>query len=543
MTTRQALCALDLTPADLSAWRSHALSAEEYHRIGQHIPTCRACQQTLADYTAVADAMRDQAVPPSGAPLWRATQMTIQKYQRTHMNQRQKYVIAGGLGLLAVLILSFAIVLASSLPASSSTTTPTAIHPTATGKTHSTPVPTQTPPILQVSPSQGWVTVAALPFAKAIAFSADNPLDGYACGNLAQTTEQLPLELSATHDGGRTWQTPLILPIKGANCFLNVSPTDANDLLVGAPGCIAACDGDALTAYLDQWYRSRDGGATWNPLTLPTGDEQALKGYLVIPAFTWLGSSLVLQVEAFSQVGFNDNLPHTWAISQNGGPFTWLDTSAFYASLGITPDHYFGSAFTWQNNLLIPYSPYNKAYQGAAPVQFLYAETSDNGQTWTHFTPHLTDVAKPTTNINVIQDGGNVLYGFYFTDPPATSLVMGSSDGGHTWSPLPIQLSNTGNQNLVFDGITPDGTLFIDAIIASGSPVEPQTIESYTPGANTWQPVAQLSQTGIDFRNFATLSWDPSGHPLALWALIDHSKTTTQPFPDTYGVAYHAATP
>jgi len=36
MTTRQALCALDLAPADLSAWRSHALPDEEYRRISQH---------------------------------------------------------------------------------------------------------------------------------------------------------------------------------------------------------------------------------------------------------------------------------------------------------------------------------------------------------------------------------------------------------------------------------------------------------------------------------------------------------------------------
>lgn len=293
MTTRTANCTLHLTEDDLSAWRSQLLPSAEQRRIGQHIPSCAACQRTLAEFTAIADAMRNEAVPPSGTPLWRATKAKIAAYERSHMHTSQKYLIAGGLGLLGVLVLSFAVILASSLPAATSSTTlpPTAStgpHPTATGKRHATATPTASgSQILQVSPSQGWVTAHALAGGKAIAFSYGHPLIGYACGNAdlgLQFSSAVPLEVWQTQNGGRTWSAPLTMPVDAPNCAIQVSPDNPNDIVVSVIQslCNGGCDTNELLP--SSWYRSLDGGQSWN--AIPAPDPHALE------EFIWAGPTL-----------------------------------------------------------------------------------------------------------------------------------------------------------------------------------------------------------------------------------------------------------
>ena len=56
-------CVLDLPTDTLSAWRDRALSPHEAERVGAHLPTCTACQTRLAEYEAVAQALRLLAVP------------------------------------------------------------------------------------------------------------------------------------------------------------------------------------------------------------------------------------------------------------------------------------------------------------------------------------------------------------------------------------------------------------------------------------------------------------------------------------------------
>jgi hypothetical protein len=116
--------------------------------------------------------------------------------------------------LLVVMLASLA--LASCAPSKPTVTlSPTATtSPTATVDALKTPVP-----------SQGWVTVPTLAFAKGIAFAKSDPFTGYACGNLginAVRTAADVLQLSVTHNGGRTWSAPVATTVPGAGCTFSI---------------------------------------------------------------------------------------------------------------------------------------------------------------------------------------------------------------------------------------------------------------------------------------------------------------------------------
>lgn len=446
------------------------------------------------------------------------------------MSRTRRLVIAGMLGILAVLVLSFAIILITVMgPNTDSGTGGAAATPTAAK-------PTATPmPILHVTAAQGWVATVGLPFAKAVAFSTGHPLDGYTCGNLAQTQAQLPLELSATHDGGRTWQQPIMLPIKGANCEITISPTDSQDLLVAGIACIAVCaDGDQTYAYLQDWYRSRDGGATWHPIIMPTGDEQALTGYSILPYFVWVGSTLLMDVTPFSQVG-GTILPHYFAKSLNGAPFTWLDTTAWYGALGSgTAQYGFAAPITWGNNILIQYG-----VAGSPKIPWSATFSSDGGQTWTHFTPQITGIGTLNQPISDIVVAETTLIGTYFDAAQHNAIVVHSTDSGHTWTPLAAQPQLTDFDTLL---AVPDGTLYILA----GQPPH-YSLSILATGASSWQALATLPagsniavQEGARYQGL-TVSWDTKGHPIAAWTSVGRYSSAAATLPDSYGLDYHTA--
>ncbi|HEV2238802.1 MAG TPA: zf-HC2 domain-containing protein [Ktedonobacterales bacterium] len=56
-------CPLNVPVATLSAWRDSALPATEMTRIREHLPECPACEQRLAEYDAIASALRHLRVP------------------------------------------------------------------------------------------------------------------------------------------------------------------------------------------------------------------------------------------------------------------------------------------------------------------------------------------------------------------------------------------------------------------------------------------------------------------------------------------------
>ena len=116
------------------------------------------------------------------------------------MSCNQRLVIAGMLGVLAVLILSFAIILVSTFGMQAST----AIQATATP---ATPTVTPTPPPLAITPQQGWLAATThLAFTQNLTFAQSNPFIGYAC-DVAKNLIPAPLQLSITTDSGRIWSS------------------------------------------------------------------------------------------------------------------------------------------------------------------------------------------------------------------------------------------------------------------------------------------------------------------------------------------------
>jgi hypothetical protein len=508
MTTRTANCALHLTEDDLSAWRSHLLPTEEQRRIGQHIPTCAACQRTLAGFAAIADAMRNEAVLPSGAPLWHATKAKIAAYERSRMHSSQKYLIAGGLGVLGVLILSFAVILATSLPATSSTSTlpPTASigpHPTATaGKHHATATPTASGnQILQVSPSQGWVTASALPFGKSVAFGINDPLTGYACGNTdTNNFSSQPLLWSVTHDGGRTWSAASVTPATGAICIININPSNAADIVLFGTGTCPT-DDCSIGGY-PAMYLTHDGGTTWQPLAL-TGTPKAN-----ISIAVWAGNDLFIIGSLTAPQSFI-------AVSINGGPFTLLNQSAIYPGIGneLSPIDEFSVGSTLVLSLYV-----GSCAVPGSKVSCPLAITSDNGATWQHYTP--TGPAAPSQII--VGGDDQTLFGYN-----ANGLVV-SHDIGRTWQRIPNSALPLGpNEGLFLSTATPDGTVFAQTI-TSGTY---GPLEKFPVGGSQW-----VSLGKIPGWQFQTVSWTPNGQPLALWAESGaYNRHQLSP-----GIAYHA---
>jgi streptogramin lyase len=56
-------CPLNLSVETLSAWRDHALPPDDLRRIREHLAECPSCERRLAEYDAVASALRRLSVP------------------------------------------------------------------------------------------------------------------------------------------------------------------------------------------------------------------------------------------------------------------------------------------------------------------------------------------------------------------------------------------------------------------------------------------------------------------------------------------------
>lgn len=514
MTTMKRTCTLGLDSQALSDWRARKLPPDDLARIARHIPTCEACQHTLGDYDQIRQALRTQAVPATGAPLWHATQQTIQRNSRGTMHTQQKLFIAGGLGVLAVLVLSFAIIFASAIPDHGTSAPPTASI-SATGTPHSTATrhpptvtATATPNPLRVTPAQGWVTPGSLSFGQAVAFSASDPLTGYICGSPLSGTKSLPMEWSVTHDGGRTWSNPAQITPNGAECKLTIDPVNPKDVVIIVGGCVIVCDNGAPTMP----WRSSDGGATWQQMAIPTGDEAS---YAVPNLFTWQGSTLfvtfaTLVSYAVGAPGGIPYPPHLLAVSINGQPLPWTHDNV------LARQHLFvGGMYPVAGGIALYLNGLTGCNGHGCPIY----TTTDAGTTWQVFTP---TGAVPAETEGYMPDGSIVIGA-----TPTVGLAR-STDGGHTWSTLPSGFAPLDANSLPVI-ITSDGTIFT----AAQQQTSGQTVfDSFGSGATQWRTIA----TGGSFNLCDAVSTLPDGTPNALWVATNtFSQGIYHP-----GIAYHA---
>jgi hypothetical protein len=235
------------------------------------------------------------------------------------------------------------------------------------------PTPTATVEALKTPlPSQGWVTVPALNFAKGIAFSKSDPLTGYVCGNVGILAVRTPadvLQLSVTHDGGRTWSTPVATTVPGAGCNFSIHPGDATDLVMMAWHCYSECNPAPSP------YRSHDGGKTWEALKLdPTQWQTA--------GANWIESDPAWNTAFFAMVapGAHGPIPqpqHTVVSNTTGGVLSATDAGIY--SLITDPEVYPEYVWTYGAMLVVSFG-----YNGNK-----YVKSADGRVTWQKYTPTL----------------------------------------------------------------------------------------------------------------------------------------------------------
>jgi hypothetical protein len=500
MTAMKRICTLGLDSRTLSDWRARELPPGDLARIERHVVTCTACQHTLGTYDQIRKAVRSQTIPAAGMPLWRATQQQIHNHPRRTLQMQQKAFILGSLGVLATLVISFAVIFANTTLNHGTSTQPTAITSTDTPTT----VPTATPQPLHVTPAQGWVTPAALSFAEYVAFSTSDPLTGYACGTPASApiSTEPPILFSKTHDGGRTWSAPANITPTGQICTLSVNPVNPQDVLVLVGACRNHCD-----SVLWPW-RSLDGGSTWKKLTLPPDSNSS--GY-VISHFTWSGNTLFVSISIPPNAGGIPSPKHVVAKVIGENQLAGIDTSTIVA-----------------NNSGIVFNMY--PVSGGVAVNFSETNTPDtifvttnDGANWQSFIPK-GDVPYSIVGQN---SDGSLLVGEIDISSTQASLTR-SFDGGKTWATLPTGATTINRPTIQ---ITPDKHIFVDPV-PQGRSVS--ALMDLAPGATAWRTVTSVPDAYL----FDAVSTLPDGTPNAIWCTTDYYISAGTPIQP--GIAYHA---
>jgi hypothetical protein len=497
-------CPIAMPLETLSAWHDHELDSAEAEQVREHIPTCPACQRYMTAYATETRVVRHFDAPQLQNRIWRGLQEDIMQSKQRHQPAFPRGIILGGLGAALAVVVLFAAIAAVWMGnhGHSISLTPTA---TAT----STIAPTPTTPTFKVAPGQTWTNVPALSFGKGIAFAQSDPLTGYVCGS-QETQNAQPIVLSSTRNGGLTWSSPKTTPAVYSNCDITINPNNAQDIVLHTTDTWGTYDG--ITAELGLYYRSLNGGQTWTKLTLPTGDPGINK--LNIMQVAWSGTTLFASARFVTQDGIGAP-SHQLAKSINNGPLQWADQtlplpSAHNATGSIVGMYAIGTTLY-------------VAMYGCNPQCSRIAATSDDGATWTAYTQN--GIVAPLAQALVGGDGRTLL-----------SDESISTDAGRTWSalpPLPVSLNGAGSLKEL---MAADGTIYVSFLLFNGtssSNIAVKSAEAYKllPGAKSW------SRLTLETKQSAyTLSWDISGHPVALWGVGDN-ENLIQPKP---GIAYHA---
>jgi len=459
-------------------------------RVQAHIQQCHACQDYLADLDAGGRAVRRDEAPQLQDAIWgdvrgRITPTGAGKRRAT--NARLP-IIAGGLAATALLVTIFAVVIAmlgrNTTPNTSSTfaTTP---HPGRTG-TPAHQATATSAPVLALKPGPNW-QAASVPNGVSVAFSATNPLTGYACAFI-NGTPYSSLRLYATHDGGATWQAAAGL-VTGGQCRLTINPTNPLDVTMQVSKCSVAtlCNGELPYA-----YRTLDGGQSWAQLSLPPGAEGVytdVGGATYNRGPIYAGDALfVFASTGASSAPITPSLKHQIAVSINDQPFTWVDLTNV-VSLNHGVGYAIGNAF-----FII----------ARDPNQPLIKKTTDGGVTWTTI---IAQGIRPV-ELNAIFDVATTNNAVYIlADQVSTSV-----DGSQTW----VATGPTVAPSDTFFMVAPDGTLYV-AIFE-------QSLYRRIPNATAWQQIATN-------RQIIAVSWNADGHPVALW---DDRLVINNQVPTTY---------
>lgn len=435
------------------------------------------------------------------------------------MARRPSGLVCVGIAVLGILLA------ACGTPSPTRTSSPTAtMQPTPTA----TPMPT----------SGSWQSAANWPAASSdMAFAPSAPQTGYLCTNLSQVPQTSSRWLYKTNDGGITWtsvsgiSTPAVNVPAALNCSIFVDATDANDvfaqlLLLPTTGAT----GEEPPASETLW-RSRDGGSTWQQLSMP----QLFRGWAAI---TVVGARIVAlaqysnQVPPFCDATDPSNVGPLHQVddlhaSDDGGK-TWKTIGQPLISKGLsitaagsggaTPSLLGAGATLFVQTFCL-------SQQGSSTVsQQTYWRSTDGGDSWMA-------VAFPAGTIEGLRFTPSPAGSFYgiavvgseTSAGEQTASLLYSGDSGTTWEALPSLTTLPGVQSSQFSAnahniiALPDGSALADITARSGPNAAVSQIVVVHPqdATPTWQRYAPSKGGGSRYDGGWEIASTSQG--LVLW--------------------------
>ena len=273
-------------------------------------------------------------------------------------------------------------------------------------------------------------------------FSPSSPQTGYLCGVTSDTLNDsaaTPPAVSATTDGGHTWNTPQAVE-RNSNPRASCSSTRT----------IPRIFSQLLAAKVEQQplYRSQDGGVTWKTISQPTFTNS---NTLVIQV-------AVVQSRLLVMIALNGEgtPPHPFYASDDGGQsWTPINVVVNGKSVDVNEQMWFdGPALVIEASpscaqgcgYALPLGNWRAATQRLSEplssqpsMPNYYYQSTDGGHTWAPF-------ATPVSNLNNLtfarSADGSTTYALGTAlnvpnQPAATSVAFYSSDGGAHWRQLP----------------------------------------------------------------------------------------------------------
>jgi hypothetical protein len=321
-------------------------------------------------------------------------------------------------------------------------------------------------------------------WAEDIAFSADTSV-GYACGHFPPEPVEFFGIYHVIENGWEMFPSSIEAPTNGS-CRVAVSPSNSADVVLIVDQCLRCTGSSAPTSHV---YRSYDGGATWNALTLPPA---AFVGDIV-----WTGQSTLFLVAEVAKNAGTATLPtFTLLASRMGGPLTEIPARSL-----VGYDTSFGSMTLISSGVTL-YASVNDTVRCSSSCT-LHLQSSDEGRSWE--TQDFSNLAIRVINLEAAQPGGSTLFGWTFESAVGALFIQRSDDGGASWQALPrlpVNLS-TGGATLF---AAPNGAVYAfcygqaNAVYALGA------------HAAAWQTLAPLPG-GTPL----TVQYDAQGRAVALW--------------------------
>jgi hypothetical protein len=499
MSAPSPTCALGLAPATLSAWRDAMLDATEAARVAAHIAGCAGCRARLADYETIANQVRAERVPAPDARLWRDLRGRVLVTPRRGSRTLGRGWVGTVAAAVAVVVIVAGFARLFGLGSS------------------------------QRNTSLVWQSVS-LPAGVGFYYNHGLGLtdaDGdtaYTCAAAFGPAEQPPTpgnvatEVFVTHDRGQTWNRVTDLPdqLKAHGCYVIA---DATDPLTAIATSSEATDAGSLGSAQTESFLTRDGGATWQPLT--DAQDYAIRDFATASN------------AAFAVRGGQGQT--SWQlVESNDGMQTWLPIDQAITAAGQYVLAFWAVPSTTGVSLIAEAVAPNSAHDD------LWA-TDSSGKRWSRVSPPTlsatVDVSYVVQTSSTARDAWQACAVTYAGAEKVTlAPLVCTSDGGQTWSqrqtpqlPGGDALIPPGGAALVsIVGLARDG-----AVLGTVTSSQSSSLYRLPLGASAWQSLGSLPE------RLGVPTYAPAPSDGVLW--LQPTFTNQGDALDPHGAVYTAA--